>query len=97
MVLKGQIGLTTIYGLMLGTAIIVLILALAAPIKTFTDSARNETSLVGGDGLNCTNPALSMYDKGACQITDLTLPIFVMAVIFIAGIVITAKYIFQQP
>jgi len=89
---RGQI---IFYGLMLGAIVIVLALALAPATKQFVDGARNETSLVGGDGLNCTNPALSVYDKGACQITDLTLPYFIGGLIFIGVIAITAKYIFD--
>jgi len=89
---KGQI---VFYGLMLGVTIIILALALAPAVKEFTDAAQNTTDSIGGNGLNCTSLALSVYDKGACQITDLTLPYFIIGLLFIGGIIITAKFIFE--
>lgn len=89
-------GQLIFYGLMLGITIIILALALAPATKEFTDSAMNETNNIGGAGLNCTNPELSIYDKGACQLTDMTLPYFIGGLLFIGGIAITAKFIFEN-
>ena len=89
-------GQMIFYGLMIGITVIILALALAPAVKDFTDSAQNETTNIGGVGLNCTNPDITIYDKGACQITDMTLPYFIGAMIFIGGIAITAKYIFES-
>ena len=77
--------------LMLGVTIIVLILALASPIKIFTDGAMNATS---GDtlGMDCSNTTgISTFTRGACQVVDLTIFYFVGGIIFIAGAIILAR------
>jgi uncharacterized protein (UPF0333 family) len=84
-----------IYGFMLAVTIIILAMAFAYPIWQAADNARSETTDAGGIGLNCTNPNLSNYDKSACIITDLTPFYFVGILVFIAGVVITAKIVFN--
>jgi len=83
----------TIYGIMLALTIIVLALALAGPVKEFIDSARNESS---GDtiGMNCSTTT-SGFTKAACIATDLNLFYFVGGLLFLAGIIISAKIIFS--
>jgi hypothetical protein len=88
-------GQLIFYGMMMGIAIIVMALALAPTIKTFSDGARNETDVIGGQGLNCTSSLINDYDKGACILVDLINPYFIGALICIAVIIITAKFIFQ--
>lgn len=87
---KGQI---IFYKLMLAIIVIILALSLAAPTKEFTDSARNETTNLGGQGLNCTSSTLSDFDQGACMIVDLTQPYFIGALIFIGVSILTIKLI----
>lgn len=83
---KGQVFF---YTFMLGIVVIVLALALAFPIKQATDTARSDS---GGDftGLNCSSPA-STYDRGACLITDITLPYFFLGLLAIGGAIIGAR------
>ena len=83
------------FTLMLGITIFVLILALSGPIKNQIDSIRNETTIEGGEGLNCTSPLISNFDKGACVVADLTIFHFIAGTIFLAGAVITAKLLFR--
>jgi len=77
-----------IFSLMLGVTMIVLILALAGPIKTQIDATRNAT------GLNCTNPAITSFDKATCVVVDINMAYFIGGVLFIAGAVIGAKIFF---
>jgi hypothetical protein len=90
---KGQV---VFFGLMLGITIIVLALALAPTVKTFTDGARNETDVLGGQGLNCTSESLSWADEGACLITDMSLPYFVIGLMAIGGMYFGAKFIAEN-
>lgn len=86
-------GQVMVYGIMLGLVIIILALALAPAVGSFTNGARNETS---GDniGLNCSTTT-SNFDKATCVITDLTLFYFIGGLIFVAGSVIVAKIVFE--
>ena len=86
-------GSVIIFAMMLGMVIIILALALAPAAQDFITSAMNESS---GDaiGLDCTNESISSFDKAACIATDLTLFYFVGILIFIGGLVITAKITF---
>jgi len=89
---KGQVFF---YTLMLGILIIVLALALATPVKDIVDSARNNVTDEGMNGLDCNNASISTYNKGACVVSDLSIFHFVGGLVFIAGAIITAKLIFQ--
>ena len=81
-----------IYGIMLALVIIVLALALAPAVGSFTNSARNATE---GDtiGLNCSSTT-SNFDKATCTIVDMNLFYFIGGLVFIAGAVAVAKIIF---
>jgi hypothetical protein len=80
-------GQVIFYTFMLGLTILILALALAPSIKQQTDTARNP------DNLNCTNPEISNFDKATCYVADLTLFHFVGGLIFIAGVIITARIV----
>ena len=86
-------GSYVIYGLMVGLVIIILALALAPAVAQFTNDARNITD--GDDvGLNCSyTNNISSFDRAACIATDLTLFYFIAFLIFIAGAVVTAKFV----
>ena len=86
--MKAQVRLV---GLMLGVVIIVLVLALAFPIKQANDNARNESS---GDtiGMNCSTTT-DNFVKATCVAADLNLFLFVGGILFLAGVVMTAKII----
>jgi len=73
---------------MIALVVIVLALALAGPVKSFTDEARNESNM------DCDNSSISDFDKGACIVADITLFHFVGGLIFIAGAVLTARIVF---
>jgi hypothetical protein len=80
-------------GIMIAALVIVLALALAPSMLQFTNGAMNETSVTGGNGLNCTSTLISDYDKGACVLIDLFTPIFFIILLGVAGIIITLKLI----
>ena len=80
-----------VYGLMVGICIFVLALALAPSIAEFTNGAMNETGEFGG--LNCTGTD-SNFIKATCVVTDLSLFYWVGSLIFISGVVVTAKWFF---
>jgi len=90
------------YSLMLGILILVLALALAAPVKETIDSVRNKSSSIlmtdqttSQPGLDCSNSSISSFQKGSCIIVDLSLFHFIGGLIFLAGAIITAKLVFQ--
>lgn len=87
---KGQ---TVFFLFMLSLVIIILALALAGPLKELVDNARAPTS---GDtlGLDCDNASISSFDKAACVTTDISIFYFIGGLIFITGIIISAKIIF---
>lgn len=82
-----------IYTLMLGMTIIILALALGPPVQEFISTAMNESS-EDFQGLDCNNESISSFDKAACIATDLTLFYFIGALVFIGGLIITAKVTF---
>jgi hypothetical protein len=88
---KDKKAQTTFYGLMLGIVIFVLALALAPPVAEFTNNVRNETGEFGG--LNCTGTD-NNFIKATCIVADLNLFYFIGILVFMAGIVVTAKYFF---
>jgi len=79
---------------MIAITIIVLALALAFPVKESVDNARNGTTFDGTIGLDCSNASISDYNKGACVTTDLTIFYFIGGIIFIAGAVVAARFVF---
>lgn len=88
-------GIGFFYTLMLGVTIIILGLALNTPIKQFVDSARNETTLLGSDGMNCTNPEITNFDDATCTALDMIKFLGGGILILIGIVVIGAKIIWQ--
>jgi Trk-type K+ transport system membrane component len=91
-------GQVIFYGMMLAVVIIILALAFAAPVKQIIDSVRANSTDVGGIesiGMNCTDSSISPFQNAACMTTDLTIFYFVGGLIFVAGIILTAKILFQ--
>ena len=84
-------GSVLFYGFMLGVTILVLALALAPAIGQFTSNAMNNST--ASIGLNCTTTS-DNFVKAACIVTDVGQFYFIGALIFIAGVVITARYYF---
>lgn len=82
-----------LYGLMLGIVIFVLALALAPSVSLFTNSVMNETSEFGG--LNCSGTD-NNFIKATCIATDLSLFYFIGSLILIAGVIVTAKWFFDN-
>ena len=84
----------TLYSIMLALTIIILALALAGPIRESTDNARNQTD---GDtiGMDCGNESISDFTKAACVATDINLFYFIGGLIFLAGVIISARIIFS--
>lgn len=85
-------GQMVFYGFMLAVTIIVLALALAGPVMTATNGAR-DTAV--NNGMDCANSSIDIYTKAACTSTDLTLPYFIGGLIAIAAVVLTAKIYFD--
>jgi len=82
-------GSVLLYTMMIGFLIIILALALApATSSLITESMSAST------GLNCTNPVISNYDKATCVVVDLNLFYFIGALIFIGGVIVTARIMF---
>jgi len=81
------------YAVMLSMVLLVLALALAPAIKSFADSAMNETT-ENNIGLDCNNESISNYDRGTCTILDWSQSYFIVGVIFIALAVLTARILF---
>jgi len=81
---------------MLAIAAIVLAMALVPAIRESTDSARNATiaEYNNSRGLDCGNSSISDFDKGACIITDLTMPYWVFIVLGLAGAAVGARIVF---
>jgi len=89
------------YSLMLGILVLVLALALASPVKEIVDSTRNQSTSVlytnqstSSPGLDCSNSTISIFDKGACVVSDLSIFHFIGGLIFMAGAIISARLIF---
>lgn len=82
---KGSIAL---FALMLGLVVLILALAIAPPVNTSIQEARNST------GLDCDNSSISKFDKAACIGSDLTQFYFIGSLILIATLIITARIIF---
>jgi hypothetical protein len=87
---KGQIFF---YTFMLGIVVIILALSLAYPVYQVVDTARGN-STEDFIGMNCTSPPDNYY-RGACLITDVSLPYFIIGLLAIGGAVIGAKLLFE--
>lgn len=93
--MKNKKGQVVIYTFMLALCIIIVALALIFPITETTNAVRNETYLGEMGGMNCSNPGIDMFVNSACLTTDLTSFYFIGGLIFIAGVVITARIVFS--
>lgn len=87
-------GQTIFLGLMLATTLIILALAFAPGLKSSIDEARNVSNPNNIANLDCTNTSISSVNKLTCVVTDLSLFQFIGGLIFLAGIIITARIIF---
>lgn len=88
LIISNNKGQALFYSFMLGVVIIILALALAGPVKSFVDTARNS------DNLDCDNAGISNFDRAACVVADLTLFHFIGGLIFIGGAALAARIIF---
>jgi len=86
-------GQVVFYTFMLAVVVIIIALAFAPVLKSFTDTAREPTTDTA-IGLDCNNSSISNFDKGVCIMTDMSLPYFILALIGLAGIIIGAKVVF---
>jgi len=88
---RGQI---MFYSFMVGLCVIILALALAPVLMDSANTARNETS---GDtyGLECGNESISNFDRVSCYAVDLSPFYFIGSLIFIGGIILLSKIVFQ--
>lgn len=91
--MQNKKGIGYFYTLMLGTVIIILVLALATPAKEFKDLARNETMEAGENGLNCTNPNLDIYGEANCIAIDVIYYLVIGGGLLVGVGVIGAKII----
>ena len=87
MVMKNKRGQIIFYTLMLCTIILVLVLAFATPVKSFTNTARND--------MNCTDTSISDWDKVTCYALDINFWLIIFLGIGIAFAVLGAKVISQ--
>lgn len=81
---RGQVIFVT---LMIAIVVIVLALAFAFPVKEATTNARAE--------MNCSDTTISDFDKAGCMASDLTLFYSIGGMLFLAGIIVTARVVFQ--
>ena len=72
-------GSILIYSLMVGLTIIILALALAPSVQTFTSDAMNSSNL------DCSNDSISNFYKATCVAVDMGGFYFIGALILIGG------------
>ena len=90
--IEGNKGQLVFYTFMVSVIVLVLALAFMGPVQTFTTTAMaNDT---GSGGLNCTTAGMDIYYQSTCIVTDLTLPLFIGALLTFAGIIIGARVMF---
>ncbi len=82
---KGQV---IFYTLMIAICIIILAMALAPALKQSVEESRGN--------LDCSNDSISLFDKTTCIVTDVSIPAFIVGLIFIAGAIVTAKVVFAE-
>lgn len=95
---KGLTG--SLLNIMLAVTIFILALALAPGLTSSINNIRNQTDTgEQGIGLNCvlvngsSNNTLSNFQEATCVATDLISPLFILALIGIAGAIIGAKIV----
>ena len=80
---------------MLSIVIIILALAFAGPLKTtFEGIAAPNTN--SSQGLDCANTSISDFDKATCSSLDIAMPMFIGAMIAIAGAIVGARLLFSS-
>lgn len=86
-------GQVIFFTFMIGLTVLILAMALAFPIKETIDNATNYTGNVTGSAatLDCSNESISIFDKGACVVSDISMFYFVGGLIFMVGSIIVAK------
>jgi hypothetical protein len=100
-------GQAILFTIMLGVVILILAVALAPVLNTFTAGTMNET-YNGNPGLNCTNGGtiingtnnpgdieFNIFGQSTCTILDLYLPFFIGSLVAIGGAAIGAKLFFS--
>jgi len=93
---KGQVIFVTI---MLAIIVIILVMALASPLKEFIVNARNDTDgeqlgLGCGNATRMGNVTTGIFDQGTCLLIDLYLPYFIGFLLAFTGSIIGAKLLF---
>ena len=86
--MRNKSGSVVIFSLMLGMVIMILALALAPVLQ---DTVNETMSPSEGD---CNNESISNFDKAGCLAIDLSFFYYIGALIFISGLIITAKVTF---
>ena len=82
---KGQI---IMFGFMLMVVIFILALGFSGMLRQSSDSARTD--------MDCTNSSIPDSTKAGCYATDLTPAYFILGIIAIGGVVLTAKILLEQ-
>ena len=94
---KGQVMFFT---LMIGLTMLVFLMALAFPIKETVDDVTNYSGNAQSDTwngtsqvatLDCNNADISIFNKGACLVSDMSMFYFVGGLIFMVGGLVAAK------
>jgi len=94
---KGQVMFFT---LMIGIAVLVFVMALAFPVKEAVDNTTNYSGSANSDSwngttgtttLDCNNASISIFNKGACIVADMSMFYFIGGLIFMVGGIIAAK------
>ncbi len=92
--MKSKKGAVVILTFMIGLVFLILALALAPAIQESTSIARNESSN-NSIGLDCDNESISNFNKGACIVSDISLPYFIGFVLFAAGAITVGRIFFE--
>jgi len=86
---KGQVMFFT---LMIGIAVLVFVMALAFPVKEAVDNTTNYSGNSSStQTLDCNNDSISIFNKGACIVSDISMFYFIGGLIFMVGGIVAAK------
>ena len=87
---KGQLIFFT---LMLSLTVVIFVMALAFPVKQSIDNVTNYSNNASGNQttLDCNNDSISIFNKGACRIADITNFYFIGGLLFLVGSILAAK------
>ena len=86
-------GQVIFFTLMIGLTVLIFTLSLAFPVKQSIDDATNYSGNASTSvaNLDCNNGSISIYNKGACLVSDMSMFYFIGGLIFLVGSIITAK------